>query len=215
MWDTPEDCTAVVQVMEEYERLARPTIIGRLNFDETPSPKFSSSFKAQTNNKSSKTDYSFARRSSKDREKDVALLCAKGKISQLENESKLMMTERKRARIEQDKEGEIHQGNLRREIEKNSELQQQLKYVFNQEKNVRDELKGTRKEFEDYKKKAEEKIHGLQRQMLKLNSEVEESKEGFWRQLTEMREKLTRQETEKIIAQNKLADNENQLEYYK
>ena len=64
--------------------------------------------------------------------------------------------------------------NLRREIEKNSELQQQLKYVVEQEKNVRDELKGTRKEFEDYKKKAEEKIHGLQRQLLKLNSEVEE-----------------------------------------
>jgi predicted nucleic acid-binding Zn-ribbon protein len=53
-------------------------------------------------------------------------------------------------------------------------LQQQLKYVVDQEKNVRDELKGTRKEFEDYKKKAEEKIHGLQRQMLKLKSEVEE-----------------------------------------
>jgi rhodanese-related sulfurtransferase len=111
MWNTPEDCTAVVQVMEEYERLARPTIIGRLNFDETPSPKFSSSFKAQpTNNKSSKTDYSFARRSSKDRDKDVALLCAKGRISQLENESQLVMTERKRARIEQDKESEIRQG---------------------------------------------------------------------------------------------------------
>ena len=67
-----------------------------------------------------------------------------------------------------------HAANLRREIEKNSELQQQLKYIVDEEKNVRDELKGTRKEFEDYKKKAEEKIHGLQRQMLKLNSEVEE-----------------------------------------
>lgn len=64
--------------------------------------------------------------------------------------------------------------NLRREVEKNAELQQQLKYVVDEEKNVRDELKATRKEFEDYKKKAEEKIHGLQRQMLKLNSEVEE-----------------------------------------
>ena len=67
-----------------------------------------------------------------------------------------------------------HVANLRREIEKNSELQQQLKYIVDEEKNVRDELKGTRKEFEDYKKKAEEKIHGLQRQMLKLSSEVEE-----------------------------------------
>lgn len=49
-----------------------------------------------------------------------------------------------------------------------------MKYIVDEEKNVRDELKGTRKEFEDYKKKAEEKIHGLQRQMLKLNSEAEE-----------------------------------------
>jgi hypothetical protein len=37
-------------------------------------------------------------------------LCAKGRISQLENESQLVMTERKRARIEQDKESEIRQG---------------------------------------------------------------------------------------------------------
>ena len=117
MWNTPEECTAVIQVMQEYERLARAdqgqdhTIVGRLNFEETPSPKFSSSFKApKPNTKTSKTDHSFTRRSSKDREKDVALLCAKGRISQLENESKLMMTERKRARIEQEKEGEIRQG---------------------------------------------------------------------------------------------------------
>ena len=115
MWNTPDDCTAVVQVMQEYEKLARPeggetNIIGRLNFDETPSPRISSSFKAQTNNKSSKTEFSFARKSSKDREKDVALLCARGRISQLENESKLMMTERKRARIEHEKDSGIRQG---------------------------------------------------------------------------------------------------------
>ena len=114
MWNTPEDCTAVVQVMQEYERLARPdeqeqTIIGRLNFEETPSPKFTSNFRTKTKN--SKTDLSFVRRGCKDREKDVALLCAKGRISHLENESRLMMTERKRARIEQEKESELRQGN--------------------------------------------------------------------------------------------------------
>ena len=115
MWNTPDDSTAVVRLMQEYERLERPeagetNVIGRLNFDETPSPRISSSFKAQTSNKGSKTEFQFARRSFKDREKDAALLCAKGKISQLENESKLMMTERKRARIEHEKDSEIRQG---------------------------------------------------------------------------------------------------------
>ena len=118
MWNTPEDCTAVLQVMKDYERLAGPeqekSVIGRLNFEETPSPKFCSSFKAPTTAKNNKTDYSLGpRRTSKDREKDVALLCAKGRISQLENESQLMMTERKRARIEQEKESEMCQGKQR------------------------------------------------------------------------------------------------------
>ena len=69
---------------------------------------------------------------------------------------------------------QLNIANLRREIEKNAEIQQQLKYVVDEEKNVRDELKQTRKEFEDYKKKSEEKVHGLQRQLLKLNSEAVE-----------------------------------------
>jgi hypothetical protein len=115
MWNTPEDCTAVVNVMQEYERLAKPdqehNIIGRLNFENTPSPKFSSSFRTQTKTKNSKAEHSLTRRGSKDREKDVALLCAKGRISHLENESKLMITERKRARIEQERESELRQGN--------------------------------------------------------------------------------------------------------
>ena len=111
MWNTPDECTGVVQVLQEYDRLTRPeqdrSIVGRLNFDQTPTSSFGSSFKTQTSNK---TNSLLAKRGTGDREKDVALLCAKGKISQLENESKLLMTERKRARIEHDKEREIRQG---------------------------------------------------------------------------------------------------------
>ncbi|XP_028395474.1 mitotic spindle assembly checkpoint protein MAD1-like [Dendronephthya gigantea] len=125
------------------------------------------------------------------------------------------MTERKRARIEYDKESEIHQANLRREIEKNSELQQQLKYVVDEEKNVREELRRTRKEFDEYKKKSEERIHGLQQQKMKMNSEMEGCKESSWRQLAETREQLKRQETENVITQNKLEYSENKLDYYK
>ena len=189
MWGTPEDCTAVVRVMQNFEKLAAPhqgtgTLYdpkARLNFEDNSSPNTSKAFynaerspSGSQGNRSYLSTSSLARKSNKDREKDVQLLCAKGRISHLENEANSLQTQRKRARIEQQKEIDVRQGELRRQLEKNSELQRQLKYVVDQEKNVRDELKGTRKEFEDFKKKTEEKVHSLQRQKLKLNAEVEE-----------------------------------------
>lgn len=186
MWNTPEDCTAVVRVLQDFEKLAAPhqgpsDPKGRLNFDDSPSPNTGSNYytaeKRPLETNKSKFHFSsssLAWKSVKEREKDVKLICAKGRISQLENESNSMRAERKRARIEQQKEMDARQGELRRQIEKNSELQQQLKYVVDQEKNVREELKGTRKEFEEYKKKTEEKVHSLQREKLKFSSELQE-----------------------------------------
>ncbi|XP_046854573.1 mitotic spindle assembly checkpoint protein MAD1-like [Xenia sp. Carnegie-2017] len=226
MWATPDDCTTVVRIMQEYDKLEsercedEPSkfspIVGRLTFDEnSPHIDNTSLYRSQVKNRSGHLDSTFCQRDYKDREKDVALLCAKGRISHLENESLYLKTERKRSRIDEEKEIEIRKESLRQEIEKNSELQQQLKYVVEEEKCVRDKLKETKKQFEDYKKKTEEKIHGLQRQILKLNSEIEESKEDFWKQITELKEKSTRQETENFIAENKLEDCKNQLDYYK
>ena len=183
MLRTPDDCTAVVRVMQDFEKIAAPHQIndpkGRLNFDETPSPDI-----GDKGSRFYKTDkdpsgignfqFSLSRKRAAEREKDVELFCAKGRISHLENETSLLKTETKRAKIEQQKVLEARQGELRRETEKNGELQQQLKYVVDQEKNAREELKMTRKEFEEYKKKSEEKVHSLQRQKLKLTSETEE-----------------------------------------
>ena len=180
MLRTPDDCTAVVRVMQDFEKIAAPHQInnpkGRLNFDETPSPDKGSRFFKTDKDPSGIGNFqiSLSRKRAAEREKDVELFCAKGRISHLEKETSLLKTETKRAKIEQQKELEVRQGDLRREIEKNGELKQQLKYVVDQEKNAREELKTTRKEFEDYKKKSAEKVHSLQRQKLKLTSETEE-----------------------------------------
>lgn len=123
MWATPDDCTTVVRIMQEYDKLESERcedeaprfspIVNRLTFDEnSPHIDNTSLYRSQVKNRSGHLDSTFCQRDYKDREKDVALLCAKGRISHLENESLYLKTERKRSRIDEEKEIEVRKGVL-------------------------------------------------------------------------------------------------------
>ena len=111
---------------------------------------------------------------SKEREKDVELIKTRSKLSQLESEMNTLESERKRARIEYEKDTGNHKLEFRRMQEKYDDLQQNFLCIAEQEKIAKDQLKELKKEYESYRNKSEQKIQNLQREKLKACAERDE-----------------------------------------
>ncbi|KAJ7371146.1 Mitotic spindle assembly checkpoint protein MAD1 [Desmophyllum pertusum] len=124
-------------------------------------------------------------------------------------------SERKRARIEYEKDSGNEKLGLRRLEEKYDDLQQNFQYIAEQEKNAKDQLKEIKKEYETYRNKSEQKVQNLQREKLKVCAERDELQEDTSKQQMELKNALFRQGTEKAVIQNKLEDTESQLENVK
>lgn len=176
---TPDDSTAVVRIMGEFDQFLSSDPKSRLTYEESLSDVHANSQSKWSSSSSSSTRVLSKTRSqgsilSKEREKDVELIKSRSKIAQLENTVNSLESERKRARIEFEKDSGNDKLGLRRLEEKYEDLQQNFQYLAEQEKNAKDQLKELKKEYETYRNKSEQRIQNVQREKLKVCAERDE-----------------------------------------
>lgn len=174
---TPDDSTAVVRIMGEFDQFLSSDPKSRLTYEESSSDLQASSRSKWPSSKSTRTlskTRSQGSLLSKEREKDVALIKSRSRIAQLENTVNSLESDRKRARIEFEKDSGNDKLGLRRLEEKYEDLQQNFQYLAEQEKNAKDQLKELKKEYETYRNKSEQRIQNVQREKLKVCAERDE-----------------------------------------
>ena len=181
---TPDDSTAVVRIMGEFDHFLSHNesrrfadLRSRLTFEDTPTIQSKSASSQNVVGRDStkmKKSHSTAEIINRDREKDVAIIKGKSKIAHLESQLSSSERDRKRARIEFEKETCVHKNTLLRQEQRHEDLQRSLQYIVNQEKSLKEQLKDTRKEYDTYRSKSEQKIQNLQREKLKLSTELDE-----------------------------------------
>ena len=175
---TPDDSTAVVRIMGEFDQFLSSDPKSRLTYEESSSDLHAASSQSKWPSSSSTRTLRKTRSQgshlSKEREKDVALIKSRSKIAQLENTVSSLESERKRARIEFEKDSGNDKLGLRRLEEKYEDLQQNFQHIAEQEKNAKDQLKELKKEYETYRNKSEQRIQNVQREKLKVCAERDE-----------------------------------------
>lgn len=212
---TPEDSTAFVRIMGEFDQFLSNNPKGRLTYED-----YSSETRFKLGGSSSSSRVLSKSRSqgsllTKEREKDVELIKSRSKIVQLESEMNSLESERKRARIEFEKDAGNQKLSFRRLEEKYDDLQQNFLCIAEQEKNAKDQLKEVKKEYEIFRNKSEQKLQNLQREKLKACAERDEIREDSSKKQMEMKSSLFRLETEKATMQTELEDTKSQLESFK
>lgn len=170
---TPDDSTAVVRIMGEFGQFLSSDPKSRLTFEEPSSDERAQS-KRSSSTKTLNKAWSQGSLLTKEREKDVELIKSRSKIAQLESQMNAVESERKRARIEFEKDSGNGKLELRRLEEKYEDLQQNFHYIAEQEKNAKDQLKELKKEYETYRNKSEQRAQNLQREKLKVCAERDE-----------------------------------------
>lgn len=172
---TPDDSTAVVRIMGEFDQFLSSDPKSRLTYDESSSVSSShSKWPASSSTRTLSKTRSHGSLLSKERERDVELIKSRSKIALLETQMNSLEQERKRARIEYEKDSGNDRLGLRRLEEKYEDLQQNFQYIAEQEKSAKDQLKELKKEYETYRNKSEQKVQNLQREKLKVCAERDE-----------------------------------------
>lgn len=214
---TPDDSTAVVKIMGEFDQFLTSDPRGRLTFEEPSDDGHGKSQRPSSTSFAKNLNKSWSQGSllSKERVKDVELIKSRSKIAHLESQMNVLESERKRARIEFERENGNDKLERRRLEEKYEDLQQNIQYIAEQEKNAKDQLKDLKKEYETCRNKSEQTIQNLQREKLKLSAEKDELREDSSKKEMELKNSLFRQGTELAVMQNKLGDTEGQLENVK
>ena len=167
---TPDDSTAFVRIMGEFDQFLSSDPKIRLSYEDSSSGGAPAASSTRTLSKI-RSQGSLL---SKEREKDVELIKNRSKIAHLESQMNSLESERKRARIEYEKDSGNEKLGLRRLEEKYDDLQQNFQYIAEQEKNAKDQLKEIKKEYETYRNKSEQKVQNLQREKLKVCAERDE-----------------------------------------
>ncbi|XP_067043438.1 mitotic spindle assembly checkpoint protein MAD1-like isoform X1 [Acropora muricata] len=208
---TPDDSTAVVRIMSEFDQFLSSDPKSRLTFDEVDEREKLSGHNAanptRTLNKSKSQGTFFF----KEREKDLELIKTRSKLAQLEGEMNTLESERKRARIEYEKDTGSQKLEFWRLQEKHEQLQQSFLCLAEQEKSAKEQLKELKKEYESLRNKSEQKVQNLQREKLKACAEKDQYKEETGQKQLELQNSLFRMGTEKALLQNKLEQTESQL----
>lgn len=184
---TPDDSTAVVRIMGEFDRFLSDSDMSgmgdpryRLNFDDVTEPIPSSSKTNATSMIDNRPVRAISRSQSgsallgKERQKDIELITNRSKIAHLESQLNSIESSRKRARIEHEKDCQVHKRELRKRSEDFEDLEQTVKYALDQEKFAKEQLQDIKKEYEMHKTNCERKTNDLQREKFKLISEIEE-----------------------------------------
>lgn len=187
MLKTPDDSTAVVRMMGEFNRFLSDSEVSglgepklRLTYDDLTEPvnvagkNTGKSIPDHMPTRSITRSQSSGVMLGKDREKDLELIRNRSKIAHLESELNSMESSRKRARIEHERDCQVHKSELIKRSEDMEDLEQTARYALDQEKFVKEQLNDLKKEYESYKTKTEKKTNNLQREKLKLTSEIEE-----------------------------------------
>ncbi|XP_068760462.1 mitotic spindle assembly checkpoint protein MAD1-like [Montipora capricornis] len=217
---TPDDSTAVVRIMGEFDQFLSSDPKSRLTYEEGEDTVKLSGVSSSLHN-ASKPGRTLSKSKSqgtfffKEREKDFELIRTRSKLAQLEGEVNTLESERKRARIEYEKDSGSQKLESRRLQEKYEDLQQNFMCLAEQEKNAKEQLKELKKEYESYRNRSEQKVQNLQREKLKACAERDECKEDTSQKQLELKNSLFRLGTEKASLQNKLEEAESQLKNVK
>ena len=171
---TPEDSTAFVRIMGEFDQFLSNNPKGRLTYEDYSSETHFKQGGVSSSSRVLSKSQSQGSLLTKEREKDVELIKSRSKIVQLENEMNSLESERKRARIEFEKDAGNQKLSFRRLEEKYDDLQQNFLCIAEQEKNAKDQLKELKKEYEMFRNKSEQKLQNLQREKLKACAERDE-----------------------------------------
>ncbi|KAK2557232.1 Mitotic spindle assembly checkpoint protein MAD1 [Acropora cervicornis] len=208
---TPDDSTAVVRIMSEFDQFLSSDPKSRLTFDEVDESEKLSGHNAANPTRTLNTSKSQGTFFFKEREKDLELIKTRSKLAQLEGEMNTLESERKRARIEYEKDTGSQKLELWRLQEKHEQLQQSFLCLAEQEKSAKEQLKELKKEYEYLRNKSEQKVQNLQREKLKACAEKDQCKEETGQKQLELQNSLFRMGTEKALLQNKLEQTESQL----
>ena len=162
--------------MGEFDQFLSNDPKGRLTYNESPAETSFKPASSSMHTSSRSLGKSSSQRSllTKEREKDVELIKSRSKIAQLETELNSLETNRKRARIQYEKDAGNQKLGFRRLEEKYEDLQQNFLCIAEQEKSAKDQLRELRKEYETYRNKSEQKLQNLQREKLKACAERDE-----------------------------------------
>ncbi|PFX26935.1 Mitotic spindle assembly checkpoint protein MAD1 [Stylophora pistillata] len=103
---TPDDSTAVVKIMGEFDQFLTSDPRGRLTFEEPSDDGHGKSQRPSSTSFAKNLNKSWSQGSllSKERVKDVELIKSRSKIAHLESQMNVLESERKRARIEFERE---------------------------------------------------------------------------------------------------------------
>lgn len=208
---TPDDSTAVVRIMSEFDQFLSSDPKSRLTFDEVDEREKLSGHNAANPTRTLNISKSQGTFFFKEREKDLELIKTRSKLAQLEGEMNTLESERKRARIEYEKDTGSQKLELWRLQEKHEQLQQSFLCLAEQEKSAKEQLKELKKEYESLRNKSEQKVQNLQREKLKACAEKDQYKEETGQKQLELQNSLFRMGTEKALLQNKLEQTESQL----
>ncbi|XP_064643722.1 mitotic spindle assembly checkpoint protein MAD1-like [Lineus longissimus] len=204
--DTPEN-TAVVNLLKDFNDLVShqsrgPKIAKTLDF--------STSFDNRSQC-SSVTMKSLLEKERAGREREAALLAAKGRIASLENKMGSLETSRKRARIDYESEMENLKIERMKEQQRIDDMKSRLNFVVQNEEELRDQLDDTRKKMETQKAESGEKIKNLQKELFNLQTEFMEYQEDTRQQQLDSKNDLLRGQTELQICKNELSETKTQL----
>lgn len=208
---TPDDSTAVVRIMSEFDQFLSSDPKSRLTFDEVDETEKLSGHNAANPTRTLNISKSQGTFFFKEREKDLELIKTRSKLAQLEGEMNTLESERKRARIEYEKDTGSQKLELWRLQEKHEQLQQSFLCLAEQEKSAKEQLKELKKEYESLRNKSDQKVQNLQREKLKACAEKDQYKEETGQKQLELQNSLFRMGTEKALLQNKLEQTESQL----
>lgn len=171
---TPDDSTAVVRIMSEFDQFLSSDPKSRLTFDEVDEREKLSGHNAANPTRTLNISKSQGTFFFKEREKDLELIKTRSKLAQLEGEMNTLESERKRARIEYEKDTGSQKLELWRWQEKHEQLQQSFLCLAEQEKSAKEQLKELKKEYESLRNKSDQKVQNLQREKLKACAEKDQ-----------------------------------------
>ncbi len=108
------------------------------------------------------------------KQKKIELLTSKAKIAKLENQLKNHDTERKRQRIEEEREALVKERKYMKKDDENQELQKQLKYLLEKEEGGREEIMELKKKLDSLQEKYTKESDGWKMEKKQYIKQLEE-----------------------------------------
>ncbi|XP_074648571.1 mitotic spindle assembly checkpoint protein MAD1-like [Tubulanus polymorphus] len=147
-----------------------------------------------------------------ERKKEVDLISAKSKITQLEASISSEKMQSKRARIEYEQDFNQLKSDYQKSITAQTNLEQQIRILTHKEQQAKEEISECRKNLNTMKSAHDQKLISLQKERFELEMKLQEANDLARDNIKKLEHQLMRQETETKICQTELDDAQEQLQ---